>query len=108
VRAGRMLSAELTEQFLSPQVLHHRRADYGVWYGYGMEFVVDGNGRIRNSYKDGVNAGASGILRYYPADQLDVVVLSNSEQGAWHPVDEIHRLIREANPAVGESGVGFA
>jgi CubicO group peptidase (beta-lactamase class C family) len=108
VRGGRILSAELTGQFLTPQVLHHRRADYGVWYGYGMEFVVDDNGRVRNSYKDGVNAGASGILRHYPADQLDVVVLSNSEHGAWDPIDEIHRLIRKANPAVGESGVGFA
>jgi CubicO group peptidase (beta-lactamase class C family) len=108
VRSGRMLSAELTDQFLTPQALHHRRADYSVWYGYGMEFVVDDNGRVRNSYKDGVNAGASGILRYYPADQLDVVVLSNSEQGAWAPVEEIHRLIRNGNPALGDSGVGFA
>jgi len=108
VRSGRLLSAELTEQFVSPQVLHHRRRDYGVWYGFGMEFVVGGDGRVRNSYKDGVNAGASGIVRYYPAGQLDVVVLSNSERGAWKPIEEIHRLVRKADPAVGESGIGFA
>jgi CubicO group peptidase (beta-lactamase class C family) len=107
VRAGRMLSAELTEQFLTPQVLHHQRADHAVWYGYGMEFVLDNNGRLRNSYKDGINAGASGVVRYYPADQLDVVVLSNAEEGAWAPVEEIHSRIRSDNPAVGESGIGF-
>ena len=76
--------------------------------GYGMEFLVENAGRVRNSYKDGVNADAGGILRYHPADHLDVVVLSNSEQGdAWGPVEEIHRLVWTANPVVGESGVGF-
>ena len=107
VRSGRLLSAELTEQFLTPQVVHHERDDWVVWYGFGLEFVTDRNGTIRNTYKDGGNAGASGIVRYYPADRLDVVVLSNSERGAWGPVDEVHRLIRADNPGIGESGDGF-
>lgn len=107
VRAGQLLSAELTEQFLTPQVLHHERDDGAVWYGFGLEFVIDRAGMVRNTYKDGVNAGASGIVRYYPADQLDLVVLSNSADGAWPAIDEIHRLIRADNPSIGESGVGF-
>jgi len=107
VRAGQLLSAELTEQFLTPQVLHHERDDWAVWYGFGLEFVVDRAGMVRNTYKDGANAGASGIVRYYPADQLDLVVLSNSADGAWPAIDEIHRLIRADNPSIGESGVGF-
>jgi CubicO group peptidase (beta-lactamase class C family) len=107
VRAGRLLSAELTEQFLTPQVLHHERDDWAVWYGFGLEFVIGENGTVRNTYKDGANAGASGIVRYYPADDLDVVVLSNSADGAWPPIDEIHRLIQADNPSIGESGVGF-
>jgi CubicO group peptidase (beta-lactamase class C family) len=107
VRAGRLLSAELTVQFLTPQVLHHERDDGAVWYGFGLEFVIDRAGSVRNIYKDGGNAGASGVLRYYPADDLDVVVLSNSERGAWPAMDEIHRLIRADNPSIGESGDGF-
>jgi CubicO group peptidase (beta-lactamase class C family) len=107
VRAGRLLSAELTERFLTPQVLHHRRDDWAVWYGFGLEFVTDNDGTVRNYYKDGANAGASGIVRYYPTDQLDVVVLSNSAAGAWPAIDEIHRRIRADNPGIGESGVGF-
>jgi hypothetical protein len=90
VRAGRLLSAELTEQFLTPQVLHHERDDGAVWYGFGLEFVIDENGTVRNTYKDGVNAGASGIVRYYPIDQFDVAVLSNSADGAWPPTGRIH------------------
>jgi CubicO group peptidase (beta-lactamase class C family) len=107
VRAGRLLSAERTEQFLTPQVLHHQRGDWAVWYGFGLEFVIDRDGRVRNYYKDGGNRGASGILRYYPADRLDVAVLSNSERGAWPVWDEVHRLIRADNPDLGESGDGF-
>ena len=98
VRAGRLLSAARTEQFLTPQALHHRRDDWTVWYGFGLEFVLDINGEVRNYYKGGENAGTSEIVRYYPADQLDVVVLSNSADGAWPPIDEIHRLIRTDNP----------
>jgi CubicO group peptidase (beta-lactamase class C family) len=107
VRAGRLLSAELTEQFRTPQVLHHERDDGAVWYGFGLEFVIDRAGMVRNTYKDGANAGASGVVRYYPADDLDVVVLANSERGAWPAMDEIHRLVRADNPSVGESGDGF-
>jgi CubicO group peptidase (beta-lactamase class C family) len=107
VRAGRLLSAELTEQFLTPQVLHHQRDDWAVWYGFGLEFVIGRDGAIRNYYKDGANAGASGIVRYYPTDQLDVVVLSNSADGAWPPIEEIHSLIRADSPSLGASGVGF-
>jgi CubicO group peptidase (beta-lactamase class C family) len=107
VRAGRLLSVELTEQFLTPQVLHHEREDWAVWYGFGLEFVMDRAGAVRNTYKDGGNAGVSGVVRYYPAQDLDVVVLSNSERGAWPAMDEIHRLVRADNPSVGESGDGF-
>jgi hypothetical protein len=100
VRAGRLLSAERTEQFLTPQALRHRRDDWAVRYGFGIEFVTDRVGSVRNTYKTGSNAGARGIVRYYPADQFDVVVLSNSAAGAWDPADEIHRLVRAANPAL--------
>jgi CubicO group peptidase (beta-lactamase class C family) len=107
VRAGRLLSREGTERFLTPQVLHHERDDWAVWYGFGLEFVIGADGALRNYYKEGENAGASAMLRYYPADGLDVVVLSNSEAGAWTPVKEIHRLIKAANPSVGASHLGF-
>ena len=88
-------------------MLHHERDDWAVWYGFGLEFVIGENGTVRNTYKDGANAGVSGIVRYYPTDDLDVVVLSNSADGAWPAIDEIHRLIRADNPSVGESGIGF-
>jgi CubicO group peptidase (beta-lactamase class C family) len=107
VRAGDLLSPTSTELFLTPQVLHHERDDHAVWYGLGLEFVVGPGGVVRSFYKEGINAGASAILRHYPADGIDVVVLSNAEDGAWEPIREIYRLMRAANPSLGASGLGF-
>ncbi|CAN5155664.1 hypothetical protein BH11ACT4_BH11ACT4_06880 [soil metagenome] len=44
---------------------------------------------MRSYSKDGLNVGASGIVRHYLSDQLDVVVLSNNIDGAWPVVREI-------------------
>ena len=108
VRAGKLLSAERTELFLTPQVVHHERAEHAQWYGFGLEFVVGADGVVRNYYKEGINAGASGVSRYYPTERLDVAVLTNSEDGAWEPIREIHRRLRAVHPALGESGLGLS
>lgn len=85
VRGGQLLSTEYTDEFFTPQVEY----DEDVKYGFGLEFDLHDDGTVRSYYKDGVNAGASGILRHYPAQGLDVVVLSNAEEGAWDLVLEI-------------------
>ncbi|WP_409463999.1 serine hydrolase domain-containing protein [Amycolatopsis sp. GA6-003] len=92
VRAGELLSAERTEQFLTPQVRHHG----DVWFGFGLEFTLGPDGSVRNYYKDGGNAGAGGIARHYPAENLDVALLSNAEYGSLAVIREIDRRIRNA------------
>ena len=47
------------------------------------------DGTVRSYYKDGENVGASGIVRHYLAEGLDVVVLSNNVDAAWPVVREI-------------------
>ncbi|SMD27634.1 serine hydrolase domain-containing protein [Kibdelosporangium aridum] len=94
VRAGELLSAERTKQFLTPQVLHHKHDAGDVWYGFGLEFTLDRDGSVWNYYKDGGSPGASGIARYYPADDLDVAMLSNAEYGGQDVTREIDRRIR--------------
>lgn len=89
VRGGELLNAELTEEFLLPQVEH----DEDTKYGFGLEFDLEDDGSIRSYYKDGINTGASGILRHYVESGLDVVVLSNSEDGAWDVITEIDELV---------------
>ncbi|WP_309617268.1 serine hydrolase domain-containing protein [Salinibacterium sp.] len=85
VRGGELLDREFTDEFFSPQVEH----DEATWYGFGLEFDMNEDGTVRSYYKDGINPGASGIVRHYLEDGLDVVVLSNSEEGAWEVIREI-------------------
>ncbi|MBB5958116.1 CubicO group peptidase (beta-lactamase class C family) [Saccharothrix tamanrassetensis] len=94
LRGGELLSPERTGLFLTPQVPHHRDDDGDVWYGFGLEFTLNPDGSVRNYYKDGGNAGVSGIARYYPAEDLDVVVLSNAQRGGLAVIREVDRRIR--------------
>lgn len=93
VRAGALLSPELTEAFLSPQALHHRRENAGpgetaeVHHAFGLEIQLDSDGNVRSFYKDGVNTGSSAIVRHYPKADVSLAVVSNSEDGAWEPID---------------------
>lgn len=93
LRAGEVLSPAHTQAFFTPQVKHHEKDGGGsIHYGFGLEFEVDDGGSIRSFYKDGINAGASALLRHYPETEITVAVLSNSEDGAWAPA----RLVDEA------------
>ena len=85
VRGGELLDAEYTEEFFIPQVEH----DEETMYGFGLEFDMNEDGSVRSYSKDGINVGASGILRHYVEDDLDVVVLSNNIDGAWPVIREI-------------------
>jgi CubicO group peptidase (beta-lactamase class C family) len=85
VRNGELLNAEYTEEFLTPQVEH----DEETWYGFGLEFDMNEDGTVRSYYKDGINNGASAIVRHYLEEGLDIVVLSNSEEGAWPVIREL-------------------
>lgn len=85
VRGGELLDAEWTEEFFVPQVEH----DEAVSYGFGLEFDLEEDGAVRSYFKDGINVGASGIIRHYVDAGLDIAVLSNSEEGAWPIIQEL-------------------
>jgi CubicO group peptidase (beta-lactamase class C family) len=85
LRNGELLNNEWTEEFFTPQV----EVEEGTMYGLGLEFDLEDDGSVRSYFKDGVGAGASGIVRHYLEAALDVVVLSNSEEGAWDVIREL-------------------
>lgn len=89
VRAGELLDAEFTEEFFTPQVEHDGGMGEITFYGFGLEFDMNEDGSVRSYYKEGINAGASGIIRHYLDDGLDIAVLSNSEEGAWPVIREL-------------------
>lgn len=73
VRAGQLLTPELTHQYLTHQVAR----DAQIRYGFGLEF------RHSTLYKEGSNAGVSGLLTRYGEADVDAVVLSNTDGAAW-------------------------
>ncbi len=93
VHAGELLSPELTRAFLTPQLLYRDKVDWSMQYGHGLWFYVDRDDRVVCYQKEGINAGASGMVRYFPDWDINVCILSNMETGAWKPIWKIHNLI---------------
>jgi CubicO group peptidase (beta-lactamase class C family) len=94
VKAGTLLSAQSTAAFFTPQVLHHMQDDWKQMYGYGIEFAVDEAGNVIFAQKEGINAAVSAVIRHYPDQDLNVILLSNMQQGVWEPLRTIHRLLK--------------
>ena len=93
MRVARGRSDELTEAFLTPHVHYRERDDWTVMFGYVLEFFLDRSGDVVFYQKDGINAGVSGIIRHFPAQDINVVILSNMMSGVWKPVWRIHDLV---------------
>lgn len=94
VKAGRLLSSELTEAFFTPQV--HCRVTEDGWtkaYGHGLWFSLDQSGRVLFAEKEGVNVGVSAVLRHFPEQDINIILLSNLEEGVWEPVWAIQRML---------------
>jgi hypothetical protein len=62
-------------------------------YGYCLWFYVGKDGKVVCYQKEGVNTGVSGLIRYFPEQDIDVVILSNMEEGVWEPAWKIHDLV---------------
>ena len=95
VQAGKLISPELTEAFLTPQVKYSESENWITMYGYGLMFYLDKSGRLICYQKDGMNAGVSGIIRHFPDWDINVALLSNMESGVWEPIWKVHELIVE-------------
>jgi CubicO group peptidase (beta-lactamase class C family) len=93
VKAGELLSAKLAEAFFTPQVLHSAMDGGTQEYGYGLSFFVDQAGQVVFCEKEGINAGVSGLIRHFPKDDINIVILSNMEDGAWEPARKVHELV---------------
>jgi CubicO group peptidase (beta-lactamase class C family) len=93
VQAGKLLSAELTQGFLTPHVLHGEGPNRILRCGYAMEFLYSKSDELMFYEKEGINAGVSAIIRHYPMHDLNVVMLSNLMDGVWKPVSQIHEWV---------------
>jgi CubicO group peptidase (beta-lactamase class C family) len=93
VQAGKLLSPERTEAFFTPQVLYRQGNEWTRKYGYVLEFYQDQAGHTVFYQKDGINAGASGVIRHYPDRDIQFILLSNMEDGVWEPLWRVHSWV---------------
>jgi CubicO group peptidase (beta-lactamase class C family) len=93
VKAGELLSPELTQAFLTPQVPYRDTDEGTTMYGFGLLFYLDKSGDVVCYQKEGINAGVSGIIRHFPDQDINVVILSNMEAGVWEPVWKVHEMV---------------
>jgi len=93
VKAGELLSPQLTTAFFTPQAFYRAREDWRHMYGYGIEFALTEAGHVLFAQKEGIYDGASAVMRHYPDQDINVVVLSNMQMGAWEPLNWLHRLL---------------
>ena len=94
-QSGKLLSQELTEALFTPQVDYKQKDGWIMKYGYCFWFYVEPDGKVVCLQKEGVNAGVSGALRYFPEQDINVLILSNMEEGVWDPIWKIHELVVE-------------
>jgi hypothetical protein len=64
-----------------------------MMYGHGLWFYVEDDSKIVCYQKEGINAGASGLIRHFPDQDISVVLLSNMESGVWKPIWKIHEMV---------------
>jgi CubicO group peptidase (beta-lactamase class C family) len=88
LRERQLLPADLTNNFLMPQVASADRGPGG--HGFGLEFNDLGY------YKEGESEGASGIFSHLSVWNADIVILSNTMDGTWPLLGEVVRRAREA------------
>jgi hypothetical protein len=64
-----------------------------MMYAPGLWFYVTNAGEVLFYQKESENTGASGMIRYYPGQDLSLVLLCNMQSAAWDPAWHIHEMI---------------
>jgi CubicO group peptidase (beta-lactamase class C family) len=93
VQAGKLLSPALTADFLSPHVQYRDHKEWSIKFGYVFKHFVNQSGHVDFYQKEGINTGVSAIISHYPAQDINVVLLSNMENGVWKPIWKLHEFI---------------
>ena len=95
LRAGQLLSPEMTGEMLTPKVLEDDEPFRGyTWkYGHGLFFLLDEGGQTVRWGHTGEEDGVSCRFYHYPQKNVDVVILGNQSGCAGALAWEVHDLV---------------
>jgi CubicO group peptidase (beta-lactamase class C family) len=93
VAERRLVGPALTAELLSPKATHSARGAGSHMMGFGFEFETDADDVVRSYWKEGVNAGVSGMLRHYPTKNITLAVLAVGELAVWSPIKAIDEAV---------------
>jgi CubicO group peptidase (beta-lactamase class C family) len=89
---NKLLGTEQTASMLASKV-DEKTEDGSLFrrgFGFAFEYI---DGELVSYWKEGINVGASGILQHFPKQDVTLVVLSNLEEGAWGPIEEVFKVV---------------
>lgn len=93
VRNGRLLSPDLTQAFLTPQVHYVKREKFQYAYGFATYFAQNLNGDILFYLGQGEDHGVSAKSVYFPKEKIQAVLLSNLGFITWPVVWKIYEIL---------------
>lgn len=82
----KLLSKEITEELLTPQVYVH----YDVYYGYGI-WIIKRNDNVYKYYITGSDPGVSFQSAVYPTEEIQINILGNREFNTYEIIKEIEK-----------------
>jgi CubicO group peptidase (beta-lactamase class C family) len=82
----KLLSKEITDELLTPQVYVH----YDVYYGYGI-WIIKRNDNIYKYYITGSDPGVTFQSAVYPNEEIQISILGNREFGTYEIIKEIEK-----------------
>lgn len=82
----KLLSKEITDELLSPQVHVHN----DVFYGYGI-WIIKRNDNIYKYYITGSDPGVTFQSAVYPNEEIQVTILGNREFNTYEIIKEIEK-----------------
>lgn len=93
-----LLDETMTKQIFLPKEKYKSYGEFEKYIGYGFEFIINKiYGNEICMYKDGINAGTSGMLKYYKDKNMILIVLSNNEYDVWGLTSKLEEKILKSS-----------
>ncbi|WP_413380908.1 serine hydrolase domain-containing protein [Alkalihalobacillus sp. 1P02AB] len=94
LKAGKLLSEKWTNEIFTPKEIYRQHATVTQLMGYGFHFLMEkDSNELIYMQKDGINAGVSCVMNYYPKTDMSIIIMANQDTNVWDLAWEVSELI---------------